>query len=83
MASSVNWTFQKQQEERRLTADDVLALPLGSRVYIKDENNETLCTVAGHPDRKFLTYRKDGLIKKCAIKDYTGKYYTMEGNDVH
>lgn len=76
-----DWMRPVQQEERRLSADDVLELPIGSRVLISGENSrgeeqQTECVVAGHPNRKFLTYRDgSGNIKRCSIKDYPGKYY--------
>ena len=78
----MNWEFPvQQQEEKRLSADEVLDLPIGSRLFINgDKHQQTLCIVAGHPTRKFLTYRtKNGMVKFCVIKDYDGKYYT-KGN---
>jgi len=80
----VNWMRPAVEQERKLTAEEVLALPLGSKVSIngvnsKGELQRTECTVAGHYSRKFLTYRNaEGMIKLCAIKDYEGKYYTKE-----
>ena len=69
--------------EREVSTADVLALEVGSRVNIHGEDKDGVhrvveCTVAGVPPKKrFLTYRDgDGHIKKCAIKDYPGKYYT-------
>ena len=64
-----------------LTAEQVLDLPIGSRVAICGKNShgedqETVCIVAGHPTRKFLTYRTEsGMIRRCAISDYPGKHY--------
>ena len=80
----MNWEFPvQQQKEKRLSADEVLNLPIGSKVIINGDDakhQQTLCIVAGHPTRKFLTYRtKNGMVKFCAIKDYEGKYYT-KGN---
>ena len=78
------FTFPEDQPEPpdlTLTAEQVLGLPIGSHVAICGKNShgedqETVCIVAGHPDRKFLTYRTaGGMIKRCAISDYPGKYY--------
>ena len=76
-----SWVIPQPKEIRKLTADEVLSLPLGCRVYINGDGVRELCTVAGHAERKFLTYRKNGLIKRFAINDYPGKYYTMEGDN--
>lgn len=41
------------------------------------EHQWVTCTVAGTPQKKFLTYRdSDGMIKKLPIRDYPNKYYT-------
>ena len=63
-----------------MTAEEVQAMPVGSRVLLcgEDQNGQrqaALCTVAGHPSRKFLTYRVNGEIRSCKIKDYPGKDY--------
>lgn len=65
-----------------ISAEEVAALPIGSRVNIQgtDENGEQRvieCTVAGTwPEmRKFLTYRVKGELRKCAIKEYPGKTF--------
>lgn len=65
-----------------ITAEQVAALPIGSRVDIhgEDQSGEHRvieCTVAGlSPDyKKFLTYRVKGELRKCAIKDYPGKTF--------
>ena len=79
-----HWMLPVAKKEERLTAEEVLALPVGSKISINGENSkgekqETDCTVAGHFSKKFLTYRDaTGKIKRCAIKDYEGKYYTKE-----
>ena len=75
------WMKQEPPPDLTLTAEQVLDLPLGSRVCINGTDShgnpkQTLCIVAGHPKRKFLTYRAGGLIKRCRIEDYPGKYYT-------
>jgi len=75
------WMKKEAPPDLTLTAEQVLALPIGSRVCINGQNKsgeyqQTLCIVAGHPDRKFLTYRAEGLVKRCRIEDYPGKYYT-------
>lgn len=68
--------------DQEITADEVRALPLGSKVRIHGEDRRgvhqwTDCIVAGHKTRKFLTYRSpEGLIKRCSIQDYPKKYYT-------
>lgn len=72
---------QREPVEIRLSVDEVRALEIGNRVTIHgadtDGNQRELaCTVAGLPGNKFLTYRITGKIKRCAIKDYPGKYYT-------
>ena len=65
-----------------ISAEEVAALPIGSRVDIhgEDENGEHRvieCTVAGlfRDNKKFLTYRVKGELRKCAIKDYPGKTF--------
>lgn len=69
--------------EREITTEEVLALSVGCTVNIHGEDKDGVhrvveCTVAGIPPRKkFLTYRDStGSIKRLAIKDYPGKYYT-------
>ena len=78
--SNKAFTFREYTPDLTLTAEQVLALPIGSRVAIcgKDSNGEyreTVCIVSGHYSRKFLTYREHGTLKKCAIRDYPEKYY--------
>lgn len=65
-----------------ITAEQVAALPIGSRVDIhgEDQSGEHRvieCTVAGlfRDNKKFLTYRVKGKLRKCAIKDYPGKTF--------
>lgn len=63
-----------------MTAEDVNAMAVGSRVLLcgEDQNGQrqaALCTVAGRPPQKFLTYRIKGEIHSCRIKDYPGKDY--------
>lgn len=65
-----------------MTAEEVKALLVGSTVYMVGEDPEgkersVKCIVAfrGSPANKFLTYRDNGQIRKCAIKDYPGKRY--------
>lgn len=65
-----------------ISAEEVAALPIGSRVDIhgEDENGEHRvieCTVAGlfRDNKKFLTYRVKGELRKCAIKEYPGKTF--------
>ena len=69
--------------DREITVERVKALAIGSRVDIhgEDQNGEHKvieCTVAGRGDmtQKFLTYRVKGELRRCAIKEYPGKYYT-------
>ena len=68
--------------DQEISADEVRELPLGSKVRIHGNDRHgmhqwTDCTVAGHHNRKFLTYRDlDGMVKHCQIKDYPNKYYT-------
>lgn len=71
-----------EPKEVVISAEEVLELPLGSKVRIHGEDRRgvhqwTDCIVAGHKTRKFLTYRSpEGLIKRCSIQDYPKKYYT-------
>ena len=65
-----------------ISAEEVATLPIGSRVDIhgEDENGEHRvieCTVAGlfRDNKKFLTYRVKGELRKCAIKEYPGKTF--------
>ena len=65
-----------------MTAEEVRALHVGKIVYMVGEDPEgherrVKCTVAfqGSVLNKLLTYRDNGLIRKCAIKDYPGKRY--------
>ncbi len=63
-----------------MTAEEVAALPVGSKVLLcgKDQNGqqqEAVCTIAGLPPQTFLTYRINGEIRPCKIKDYPGKEY--------
>lgn len=76
-----SWMKQEPPPDLALTADQVLNLPLGSRVCLNWTDEQGVpriifCIVAGHPNRKFLTYRSGGLIKHFQIKDYPNKYYT-------
>lgn len=72
---------EESHADRELSVDEVKALEIGNRVIICGEDKEghprTLaCTVAGLPQKKFLTYRDEhGSIKKCPIKEYPGKHY--------
>lgn len=66
-----------------MTAEEVNAMAVGSTVLLsgKDqagEDRETVCTIAGRPPQKFLTYRIKGEIHSCRIKDYPGKSYKRE-----
>ena len=66
-----------------MTAEEVTALPVGSRVLLcgEDQNGqqqEAVCTIAGLPPQTFLTYRLNGEIRSCKIKDYPGKEYRLE-----
>lgn len=73
---------EPRQTELEITVDEVRVLEIGNRVNIHGEDSDGKhrvleCTVAGMPGRKFLTYRDPhGSIRRCAIKDYPGKYYT-------
>jgi len=67
--------------EYEISVEEVRALEIGSRVNLHGNDRHGVhqwleCTVAGTPQRKFLTYRSDGLLRKCSIKDYPNKYYT-------
>lgn len=70
-------------QPREISVEEVKTLAVGSNVYIhgEDQSGEHRvieCTVAGTwPEmRKFLTYRVKGELRKCAIKEYPGKYYS-------
>lgn len=67
--------------EYEITAEDVKALQIGSRVNLHGNDKYGIhqwieCTVAGTPQHKFLTYRDQGMLRKCPIRDYPNKYYT-------
>lgn len=69
--------------DREMSVEEVERLSIGSRVDIhgEDQNGEHRvieCTVAGvfRSNKKFLTYRVKGELRKCAIKEYPDKYYT-------
>lgn len=67
--------------EYEISVEDVKALPIGSRVNLHGNDKHGVhqwlkCTVAGMPQKKFLTYRDQGFLKKCSIREYPGKYYT-------
>lgn len=60
-----------------MTAEEVQAMAVGCRVLLcsEDQQQEAVCTIAGRPPQKFLTYRINGEIHFCKIKDYPGKEY--------
>lgn len=67
--------------EKEISVEEVRALQIGSRVNLHGNDRSGVhqwleCTVAGTPQRKFLTYRDQGMIRKCSIKEYPNKYYT-------
>ena len=62
----------------RMTAEEVKSLQVGETVRVIKEGCEPVfCTVAfrGTPDRKFLTYRVKGEIRRFAIREYPGMRY--------
>lgn len=68
---------------RVVTAEEARKLHVGMNVNIngKDANGnerKLACVVAFNSGRKFLTYRNNGKLCKCEIKEYPGKYYTLE-----
>ena len=65
-----------------MTAEEVKVLCVGETVFMRKEGCESvLCIVAYHGsvDSKFLTYRINGRLKKCAIRDYPGVQYSRKG----
>ena len=67
--------------EYPITVEQVMKLEIGCRVNLHGEdvdgNHRWMeCTVAGHSGQKFLTYRHNGQLKRCPIKEYPSKYYT-------
>lgn len=79
MKKPLEHTLPKAEQE--ISAEAVRALEIGSRVNLHGNDRHGVhqwleCTVAGLPGHKFLTYRSDGLLKKCQIKEYPNKYYT-------
>ena len=63
-----------------LNAQQVQELQIGDQVYLCGEDAagqpcRVLCTVARRGGKKYLTYRQNGQIRRCAIKDYEGKTY--------
>lgn len=63
-----------------MSVDQVKTLAVGSRINIKGQDEAGIlqsieCIVAMHGGKKFLTYRIKGDLKRCAIKEYPGKYY--------
>ena len=74
-------TLVQKPVDRPLSSADVMALEIGSKVFMCGTDSEgrqrrTECTVAGLPQKKFLTYRdSSGNIRKCAIREYPNKTY--------
>ena len=67
-----------------MTAADVKRLQIGETVFLcgideSGNQREQECTVACRSGHKFLTYRIDGQLKRCEIKDYAGKRYKRQG----
>lgn len=71
-----------KNEKDKLTAAQVRALPVGTRVDLHGYDRYGIpqwleCTVAQSGKKKVLTYREvDGTRAVKAIKDYPNKYYT-------
>ena len=61
-----------------MTAEEVKRMQIGERVVIRKEGGgPVVCTVAfnRYPADKFLTWRKEGRIRRFAIRDYPEMQY--------
>lgn len=78
---------QASPTANRLTAEKVNTLQIGETVYLCGDDKDgkpqcVQCTVAFRGSlgqmHKFLTFRVNGQIRRCAIKDYPGKYFSRK-----
>ena len=59
-----------------MTAEEVMGLQIGETVELIGSGQSVTCTVAAHGGEKFLTWRDKGQLKRLAIRDYPGTYFT-------